>query len=88
VANQGRIEIKMEACLEEIKVETLGALEDRTRDNVIPAQRKGHSHKGMTVEKTKGPGTQQWNKGPRCKTAWFRQQPKEFYAGGFQGLVK
>jgi hypothetical protein len=21
-------------------------------------------------------------------TAWFRQQPKEFYAAGFQGLVK
>jgi hypothetical protein len=21
-------------------------------------------------------------------TAWFRQQPKEFYATGFQGLVK
>jgi hypothetical protein len=21
-------------------------------------------------------------------TAWFRQQPKEFYADGFQGLVK
>jgi hypothetical protein len=21
-------------------------------------------------------------------TAWFRQQPKEFYAIGFQGLVK
>jgi hypothetical protein len=21
-------------------------------------------------------------------TAWFRQQPKEFYAVGFQGLVK
>jgi hypothetical protein len=21
-------------------------------------------------------------------TAWFRQQPKEFYAAGFQGLLK
>jgi hypothetical protein len=21
-------------------------------------------------------------------TAWFRQQPKKFYAAGFQGLVK
>jgi hypothetical protein len=21
-------------------------------------------------------------------TAWFRQQPKDFYAAGFQGLVK
>jgi hypothetical protein len=21
-------------------------------------------------------------------TAWFRQQPREFYAAGFQGLVK
>jgi hypothetical protein len=21
-------------------------------------------------------------------TTWFRQQPKEFYAAGFQGLVK
>jgi hypothetical protein len=21
-------------------------------------------------------------------TAWFQQQPKEFYAAGFQGLVK
>jgi hypothetical protein len=21
-------------------------------------------------------------------TAWFRQQPKEFYAAGFQGIVK
>jgi hypothetical protein len=21
-------------------------------------------------------------------TAWFRQQPKQFYAAGFQGLVK
>jgi phage terminase large subunit-like protein len=21
-------------------------------------------------------------------TSWFRQQPKEFYAAGFQGLVK
>jgi hypothetical protein len=30
---------------------------------------------------------------PKCTfspdyTAWFRQQPKEFYAAGFQGLVK
>jgi hypothetical protein len=24
----------------------------------------------------------------RKVTAWFRQQPKEFYAAGFQGLVK
>jgi hypothetical protein len=24
----------------------------------------------------------------RDVTAWFRQQPKEFYATGFQGLVK
>ena len=24
----------------------------------------------------------------RAVRAWFRQQPKEFYAAGFQGLVK
>jgi hypothetical protein len=24
----------------------------------------------------------------RGVTAWFQQQPKEFYAAGFQGLVK
>jgi hypothetical protein len=28
-ANQGKVEIKMEACLEEMKVETVRALEDR-----------------------------------------------------------
>jgi hypothetical protein len=25
---------------------------------------------------------------PLVGTAWLRQQPKEFYAAGFQGLVK
>jgi hypothetical protein len=41
------------AGLEEIKapVEMTGATEDRTRDCVVPAQCKGHSHKRPTVKK-------------------------------------
>jgi hypothetical protein len=30
--NEGKVEIKMEACLEEMKVETIGALKDRYGD--------------------------------------------------------
>jgi hypothetical protein len=67
-ANQGKVEIKMEACLEEIQIETIGTLEDRTKDGVVSAHSKGRSYKGSTVEKTERPGTQQWTKGPRRKT--------------------
>jgi hypothetical protein len=55
-ASQGKVEIKMEACLEEIKAETIGTLEDRTRDSVIPARCKGRSRKGSTVEKRRRKG--------------------------------
>jgi hypothetical protein len=39
-ANQGTVESRIEVCLEEAAV-IIGATEDRTRDRVIPARRKG-----------------------------------------------
>jgi hypothetical protein len=36
-ANQGKVEIKMEGCLEEMKVESIGALEERCGDRRLAA---------------------------------------------------
>jgi hypothetical protein len=45
-ANQGKVEIKIEACLDEIKVETIETLEDRTRDRTTQTQNK-HTQTSM-----------------------------------------
>jgi hypothetical protein len=44
-ANQGKVEIKMEACLEETKVETIGALADRYGDRRLVVRHRGHCTK-------------------------------------------
>jgi hypothetical protein len=43
--NRGKVIIKMEACIEEMKVETMGTLEDRYGDHRLALRRRGRPKK-------------------------------------------